>query len=75
MVSPEMLPVHLRNIKKRLLGTPDSLKHDRMILDQAAERLIPVGAVHPLIQRYGPLDVNDSISIMRFVRRIQDEVK
>lgn len=39
MVSPEVLPVHLKDIKKRLLGTPSSIKHDRMILDQASEAL------------------------------------
>ena len=39
MVSPEMLPDHLRNIKKRLVGTPSSVRHDKMILEQAAEAL------------------------------------
>ena len=39
MVSPEMLPTHLRDIKNRLISSPKWVKHDRMILDQAAAML------------------------------------
>lgn len=39
MVSPEMLPFHLRDIRKRLIGAPSTLKYDRMVLEQAAQAL------------------------------------
>lgn len=58
MVSPEMLPTHLRDIKNRLISSPKWVKHDRMILDQAAEALDNYhhdhdsGLAHEWLQKY-----------------------